>query len=116
MQRSDSPSFSEEKILADLTANGRDPQELCFVLRKGIRRWDPRTGMIMGYMIDNAAFADACREYLRSKGLAFNTPEELERHARAHNWPILEALLLQIEFLKQRWRRKITSEDPDRKS
>ena len=103
MDNSESSSFTAEMIRDALTAEGRHPIELCFVLGKGIRCWNPR-GMFQGFMIDNAPLADACRAYLRSQNRYFATPDELEAWAKAHNWPNLEELLPQIEVMRQRKR------------
>lgn len=102
MQRPNARIISEEEILATLTARGREPLEHCFVLQKAIKRWDSQCGMAMTYMLDDDLFADACKAYLRARGLAFDTPEEFERHVRDHNWPNLEKLLPLIEFWKRR--------------
>jgi hypothetical protein len=91
--------LSEAEAFDCLTTNGRDPIELCFVLN-GICRWHPQTGGFLCYLVD-APLARACRAYLRARGMAFETPEEFERHVLEHNWPNLEKLLPQIEFLKQ---------------
>lgn len=92
----------ESEILAFLTRDGRDPLDLCFALRGSIMRWDPRSGMMMGCLIDDALLADDSWEYLYAKGQLFITAEELERHVLAHNWPNLEKLLPQIEHMKRR--------------
>jgi hypothetical protein len=94
------PDSPEARILASLTMSGRDPLELCFVVEGGLWSWDLKCGLFGHFLIEDSGHAQACKAYLRSKGLGFRTWDEVANWARARQWPALERLLSQVEKIK----------------
>ena len=92
--------ISEALVLNTLTTNGRDPLELCFLVEYGIRRWHPEGGLLSNFLIDNAQLAQACKAYLKAKGLSFESWDSVEERARSQQWPGLETFLSRIEHYK----------------
>ena len=97
-------TLADQTAFDALTAKGIHPVELCFVLRKSIRRWNPSFGFFQAYMIDRPALADACRSYLKRQGRFFATTEECKNWAVSHNWPNLERLFQLLDRGEERKR------------
>jgi hypothetical protein len=109
MVESEAQALTDRIAYDTLTAKGIHPVELCFVLRKGIRRWNPEFGLFQAYMIDRPDVADACRTYLKRQGRCFDTTEECKNWAASHNWPNLERLFQLLDRGEER-RRKLKEE------
>ncbi len=92
----------EQRVLATLTTEGRDPIDLCFV-KQGIERWDP-AGYLMTSLMDDAVLSRACREYLARRGARFSTWDEVLAWAEQHEWPNLDVFRQLVKEVKQRER------------
>jgi hypothetical protein len=85
--------YSETEIVGTLTDDEGVPLEVCFVLRKCIYFWNAEQAICHAYLLDKDV-ADACRDFLRSKGQAFSRSKDVAAWAQSHNWPSLRYLCL----------------------
>ncbi len=93
----------EEVILETLTCDGYHPAGHCFAVGRGaLGIWVPEFGGFSMHMIDATPLAEACRQYLRSKGRWFNSWDEVSEWGEGQGWPEPEKLRLAVQSLKAR--------------
>lgn len=79
----------EARVLAGLTYDGQSPIEFSFLYNGSICVWspDPRPGMVMARLVDDAGTAREYRRYLSARGWVYHTMAEVDQHALRFGWP-----------------------------
>jgi hypothetical protein len=78
--------FSRQEIVKQLTEGGDAIQDY-FLLGHAPCTWNADLGCPMVHVIEIDDLAEECTAFLRSSGTpAFDTPQQLHAHAKAHLW------------------------------
>jgi hypothetical protein len=93
--------YPDEEIVGILTEGRPELLALTFMCDGEIRTWYPKTGGYLGFLDRNRDRAEACRDYLRRSGRAFDNLDEVRAYGIAKSFPELDKFLESIENWKK---------------
>ena len=76
---------TEEKILEAISLDG--VVDFTFAVASLVYKWVPDIGCLADALIDDQTLADACVDYLRTKGRCYACLADVQKMARLENWP-----------------------------
>lgn len=92
--------YSDEELTSFITNGRHELLDFTFMLRGAIFTWYPDIGGYLGYLDHVPERAKAVRDFLRGKGRAFESLDEVRDYGTARNFPNLQKFLESIEKWK----------------
>jgi hypothetical protein len=93
-------TYSDEELIEFITSGKAERLAMTFLFHTAVFTWHPRTGGYLGYMDDVRERAEAVRNFLRERGQAFSSLDEVRAFGIAQNFPNIDQFLESIE----KWR------------